>query len=250
MKERRDEMKKAVACIALVVLALTSTACDIGSVTLGEIKTGPTVTEEINVPVPDGATTSEVEISMGGGDLSITVEDLDGLVEGTVAYNVEEIKHTVQTSGNRVLIEQGDIEGKRIPLGNWSDLENRWDLTLGKAPMVLTINAGAAQADLTSLADLSASGITMRGGAGDFKLDFGGDLMQDMRVAIDAGAAQVTIIVPEGTAAELTFEGALTDIDAGGAWQKSGSRYVLEGEGPRITFTIRMGVGNLDLRNH
>ena len=242
-------MKKTVACIALVVLALTGTSCDIGSVTLGEIKTGPTVTEEINVPVPDGGTTGDVEISMGGGELSITVKDLDGLVEGTVAYNVEEIKPIVQTSGNRVLIEQGDLEGKRIPLGNWSDVENRWDLTLGKAPMQLRVNAGAAQADLTSLADLSASDIALRGGAGDFRLDFGGDLRQDMRVAIDAGAAQVTIVVPEGTAAELTFEGALTDIDAGGAWKKSGDRYVLEGEGPRITFTVRMGVGNLDLRN-
>ena len=186
---------------------------------------------------------------MGGGELSIDAGDVDGLLQGTVTYNAEDLKPSVQTSGNRVVIEQGDIEGKRIPLGNWSEVENRWDLTLGKAPMVLTVNAGAAQAELTSLADLSASDITLRGGAGDFRLDFGGDLMQDMRVAIDAGAAQVTIVVPEGTAAELTFEGALTDIDAGGAWQKTGSRYILEGEGPRITFTIRMGVGNLDLRN-
>ena len=242
-------MKKAVGCIALVVLALVSTSCDIGSVTLGEIETGPTVAEEIKVPVPDGATTSEVEISMGGGDLSITVEDLDGLVGGTISYNVEDIKPVVQTSGNKVIIEQGDLEGKRIPLGDWSDVENRWDLVLGKTPMALTVNAGAAKAELTSLADLSASDLTLRGGAGDFRLDFGGDLAQDMRVSIDAGAAQVTIVVPEGTPARLTFQGAITDIDAGGTWQKSGGDYVLDGEGPRITFTVRMGVGNLDLRN-
>ena len=242
-------MKRVIVSLVLVVLTLASTACNIGSVTLGEIKTGPTVTEEISVPVPDGATASDVEISMGGGDLSIDVGDLDGLVEGTVEYNVEEVKPVVQTSGNRVVIEQGDIEGKRIPLGNWSDVENRWDLTLGKAPMVLAVNAGAAEAELTRLADLRASDITMRGGAGDFGLDFGGDLKQDMRVVIDAGAAKVTIVVPEGTAAELTFEGAFTDIDAGGAWQKSGGRYVLEGAGPRITFTVRMGVGSLELRN-
>lgn len=242
-------MRKVVSCIALAVLALTSTSCDIGSVTLGEIETGPTVTEEISVPVPDGATTSEVEISMGGGELSIDVGDVDGLVRGTVRYNAEDLKPSVQTSGSRVVIEQGDIEGTRIPLGGWSDVENRWDLTLGKAPMVLTVNAGAAEAELTNLADLSASEVTLRGGAGDFRLDFGGDLGQDMQVSIDAGAAQVTIAVPEGTAAELTFQGAITDIDAGGAWQKSGSRYLLEGEGPRITFTVRMGVGNLDLRN-
>lgn len=242
-------MKKTVACIALVVLALASTSCDIGSVTLGKVETGPTVTDEIKVPVPDGAATSEVEISMGGGDLSITVGDIDGLVEGTISYNVEDIEPVVQTSGSRVLIEQGDLEGKRIPLGNWSDVVNRWDLTLGETPLKLTVNAGAAEADLTGLADLRASDVAFRGGAGDFRLDFGGDLMQDMRVAIDAGAAKITIAVPEGTPAELTFEGALTDIDAGGAWQMSGGKYIIQGEGPRITFTVRMGVGNLNLRN-
>lgn len=242
-------MRKAIAYIVLVVLALGSTSCDIGSVTLGEIETGPTVTEEISVPAPDGATTSDVEISMGAGDLSIDVGDVDGLVSGTVVYNVADLKPSVQTSGDRVHIEQGDIEGKRIPLGNWSDVENRWDLTLGKEPMTLTVNAGAAKGELTNLADLSASQITLRGGAGSFTLDFGGDLAQDLRVEIDAGAAQVTIIVPEGRAAELTFEGALTDIDAGGAWQKSGSKYVLAGEGPKITFSIRMGLGDLNLRN-
>jgi hypothetical protein len=70
-----------------------------------------------------------------------------------------------------------------------------------------------------------------------------------MHVEIDAGAAKITVIVPLGTAAELAFEGALTNIDAGGAWQKSGSKYLLAGDGPRITFVVRMGVGELDLRN-
>jgi hypothetical protein len=242
-------MKKTVVLAALVVLALASTSCDIGPVTLTEIETGPTVTEEISVPVPEGGGVGEVEISMGGGVLSIGVGDVDGLVAGTVAYNVPELRPSVQSSGTRVTIQQGDIEGKQLPVGNWAGVENRWDLTLGRAPMALTVNAGAAQARLTGLAGLTTSQITVRGGAGDFALDFGGDLKQDMRVAVDAGAAQVTLIVPEGTAAELTFEGALADIDAEGAWKKSGSRYVLEGEGPRITFLIRMGVGDLNLRN-
>jgi len=242
-------MKKTVVLAALVVLALVSASCNFGPVTLTEIETGPTVTEEISVPVPEGGGVSEVEISMGGGVLSIGVGDVDGLVAGAVAYYPPELKPSIQSSGTRVTIQQGDIEGKQLPVGNWAGVKNSWDLTLGKAPMALTVNAGATRAELSGLAGLTASEITMRGGAGDFTLDFGGDLKQDMRVAIDAGAAQVTIVVPEGTAAELAFEGALADIDTEGAWRKSGSRYVLEGEGPRITFLIRMGVGDLNLRN-
>ncbi|MFN2219264.1 MAG: toast rack family protein [Anaerolineae bacterium] len=242
-------MKRAIAWFILMTLAVTTVACDVGSVRFGQVKTGPTVTDQIDVPVPDGATISEVEISMGAGNLSIDTGDIGGLVRGTVAYNVEELRPSVQTSGSRVVIEQGDLEGTRIPLGNWSDVENHWDLMLGSAPMELTVNAGAAEAKLANLAGLSASAIAFRGGAGDFSLGFGGELQQDMRVEIDAGAAKVTIIVPEGTAAELTFEGALTNIDAGGAWQKSGSKYLLAGDGPRITFHVQMGLGELDLRN-
>lgn len=242
-------MKEAVLIMMLAVLCAVVASCDVGPVTLTEVKTGPTVTEEISVPVPEGGSASEVEISMGGGVLSIGVGDVDGLVAGTVAYNVPELMPSVQSSGARVTVQQGDIEGKQLPIGNWVGVENRWDLTLGKAPMALTVNAGATRAELTGLAGLAASQVTVRGGAGDFTLDFGGDLKQDMQVAVDAGAAQVTIVVPEGTAAELAFEGALADIYTEGAWKKSGSRYVLEGEGPRITFLIRMGVGDLNLRN-
>lgn len=241
-------MKRALVGFILMALAVTSVACDVGSVSVGQVKTGPTVTEDIDVPVPDGATTSDVEISMGGGKLSVDTGDIDGLVSGTVSFNVEEIRPSVQTSGSRVVIEQGDLEGKRIPIGNWSDVENRWDLTLGRAPMKLTVNAGAAEAKLANLANLSASDVALRGGAGDFTLDFGGELQQDMHVEIDAGAAKITVIVPVGTAAELAFEGALTNIDVGGAWQKSGNKYLLAGDGPRIAFVVRMGVGELDLR--
>ena len=85
-------MKKLIAFSVLVVLALAITACDIGPVTFGQVEIIPTVTEEINVPLPAEGDTSQVHISMGGGDLFINVGDVDGLVKGTVTYNVEEIK--------------------------------------------------------------------------------------------------------------------------------------------------------------
>ncbi len=242
-------MKKLIAFSVLVVLAMAGTSCDIGPVTFGQVEIIPTVTEEINVPLPAEGDTSQVQISMGGGDLFVNVGDVDGLVKGTVTYNVEEIKPSVQITGNRIIIRQGDIEGEKIPLGNWTDVENRWDLTLGTAPMVLTVNAGAAEVKLTNLAESRASRIDLNGGAGSFTLDFGGDLKQDMAVSVDAGAADVTIIVPEGTAAELTLQGALTDVETHGAWEHTGNKYVLEGAGPQIMFTVRLGAADLVLRN-
>jgi len=235
--------------VLLGTLVLAVTSCDVGSVTIGKIETGPTVTEKISVPVPEEGI-PQVVIGMGGGELDLTVGDTGKLVQGTVDYNVEEIKPNVLIEGERIRIEQGDLEGKNIPIGNWKDVENRWDLTLGTAPLELTVNAGAAKARLTHLADLGAAKIRLVGGAGDFSLEFTGSLRQDMEVTVEAGAARIALVVPEGTAAQLTFEGALTDIDTDGDWVKSGSQqYRLDGEGPRITFVVKMGVGKLDLRN-
>jgi hypothetical protein len=242
-------MRKMETAALLITLALLVASCGFGGVVIGDIVTGPTITDEISVPAPTGGDTPLVVISMGGGELNLGAGDTANLVEGTVAYNVQEIKPTIQIQSSQVRIEQGDIEGKRIPIGNWNDVVNRWDLALGTTPLALTVNAGAARATLSGLAGLSASEIDFNGGAGEFTLDFSGSLQNDMRVSIDAGAAKIAIVVPEGTAAELQLESALTGITPAGDWQKEGSRYVHAGSGPKITFVVKMGVGKLELRN-
>jgi hypothetical protein len=138
---------------------------------------------------------------------------------------------------------------KRIPIGDWDNVVNRWELTLGTAPLVLTVNAGAAQAQLAGLADLNASQMAFNGGAGDFTLDYSGSLRAEMQVSINVGASDLVIVVPTGTAATVDFQGALSDIDALGEWQRSGSTYSLAGSGPAVEFTVRMGVGHLELNN-
>lgn len=241
-------MKTLAVLAVLLSLALVGTSCGFGGVVIGDIVTGPTVEETIRVDAPADAP-AQVHIGMGGGELKLDVDDIDALVEGTVSYNVEEIKPSVQVDGPKVRIEQGDIEGKRIPIGNWGKVKNHWDLTLGTAPMTLVVNAGAAKTEMTGLAGLNAEQLEFNTGAGDYTLEFSGELGQDMRVTVDAGAAKIAILIPEGTAAELAFSGALTDIDTHGDWAKRGDRYIHEGSGPSISFTVRMGVGTLDLRN-
>ena len=48
--------------------------------------------------------------------------------------------------------------------------------------------------------------------------------------------------------AEARLEGALTDVDAFGAWERSGDVVALEGSGPKILFDITMGLGHLEFR--
>jgi hypothetical protein len=58
----------------------------------------------------------------------------------------------------------------------------------------------------------------------------------------------VVIIVPEGTAATVKFEGGLANVERSGDWRLSGDTYSLQGEGPELNITVELGAGNLELR--
>lgn len=112
----------------------------------------------------------------------------------------------------------------------------------------LRYDTGASQATLTGLANANFREMDFRSGAGDYRLDFSGELQRDAYVSIKSGLSNVVVIVPEGTPAMVTFEGGLANIDRSGSWRMSGSVYTLPGEGPELTITVEMGAGNLELR--
>lgn len=112
------------------------------------------------------------------------------------------------------------------------------------------VNAGAANINLLGLANANVSNeIVFKGGAGNYTLEFDGELQRDLDVSIDAGLGNLIIVVPEGVSAEVTLQGALTNINSTGEWDKSGSTYMMSGTGPTIYIDITMAAGNLDLRN-
>jgi hypothetical protein len=108
---------------------------------------------------------------------------------------------------------------------------------------------GASSVKLTGLANAHFAEMKFRGGAGDYKLDFSGDLRFDTNVAIDSGLSNVTIVVPQGVHAKVIFEGGLTSVSVNGDWVKNGDEYTQTGRGPTLTIVIKMGAGNLNLQN-
>lgn len=278
--------------IVILILAIASMACSF-TVNLPErnVRTGPTVVDDIEVEAPDPAGNINLSLSFGAGKLHLSPGDGDMLVSGTATYNVEEFKPTVTTTGSQVRIEQGNQLRVLPNIGR--DLKNEWDLQLGDSPMSLRINAGAYEGryELGGLAieDLEisdgaaesrlsfsepnmvemdslryttgASSVRMEGlgnanfedmffrsGAGDYTLDFSGELQRDATVTIEAGLGSVEIILPPGVSGRVTFDGGLSNVDVGGDWQRSGNDYVQNGSGPEITFLVKMGAGNLELR--
>jgi hypothetical protein len=113
----------------------------------------------------------------------------------------------------------------------------------------LKFSGGASNTTLTGLANARAEEFAFEGGAGNYTLDFSGELQNNLDVTIEAGLGAVAIIVPENTAAEVTFEGTMANLGSKGAWRQSGEQYVLTGSGDyRITFDISMGPGSVELR--
>ena len=271
---------------ALLVLALASMACGFSFDLPEQVKAGPEVKEEISVADPKEDET-RLLLSFGAGNLNLST-GAKNLVDGTVVYNVEDLKPEIIEDGAQIEIKQGNFQG----LPPFDGMKNEWDLQLGSSPMELEISAGAYEGDfelgglaLTNLtindgaADVSlsfselnlaemsefnystgASDVRMEGlananferfifngGAGNYTLDFSGDLQRDATVSVDCGLSDLTLIIPQGVNVVITIDSALADINLGDGWSQKGSVYSQQGDGPTLTIIVNMGGGEITI---
>lgn len=280
--------------IFIAAIAITTMACgftiDIPITT--DIKTGPSVTEEILVPDPaPEADIVDVEIAFGAGELFIN-PGADALIEGSAIYNVEDFRPEVKTMSRKVELSTGNLEIDGFPNFN-NRVENTWNLQLGDRPIDLKIMAGAymgkielgglsltglritdGAADvnvnfdelnqevletfryetgasnvvLTNLGNANFRSMRFQGGAGNYELDFSGEMQDDATVAIDTGLSSLTVFVPDHLNVNVRIDSGLTNISTQGSWGMSGGRYTHNGDGPNLDITIKMGAGNLILQ--
>ncbi len=112
---------------------------------------------------------------------------------------------------------------------------------------VFTYESGASDVKIAGLANANFSLFDFSAGAGDYTLDFSGELQRDASIKIESGLSNLIVVVPEGVNAEVRVEGGLSNVNATTGWEKSGDGYRQKGEGPALTFVIEMGAGNLTL---
>ncbi len=269
---------------AILVLSLASMACGFTFNMPDRPQVGPDIKESITVHDP-GSEMTRLAISFGAGKLKLS-PGAKNLVDGTVVYNVEDLKPVVIESGSNIEIKQGNLNS----LPPVRDIKNEWDLQLGKTPMDLAIAAGAyegtielgglslkslevrdgasnvdlsfsranpvemsvlqyatgaSDVKLTGLANANFTTMTFSGGAGNFTLDFGGDLQRDAVITVDSGFGNVSLIVPRDVSAKVTVESAAVNINHGSSWAQNGKNYSQEGQGPTLTFIVKMAAGNL-----
>jgi len=273
---------------AILVLALASLACGITVDLPQQAKVGPEIKDSITVADPK-SNEAQLGLSFGAGDLTIST-GAKNLVDGTVLYNIRDLKPEITSQKGEIEIKQGNFEG----LPPFEGMKNKWDLKLGKTPMdlriaagaydgilelgglslkSLTIQDGASNVELSfsepNLVEMSlfsyttgASDVTMEelananfktfifnSGAGDYTLDFSGEMQRDATVSIDSGFSDLNLIIPEGMNAVVTIDSALADINVGSSWSQKNNVYTQEGEGHTLTIVINMGAGNVSIRD-
>lgn len=274
--------------LAILVLSLASMACGFTVNFPNRPQAGPEVKESITVQDPKSEQT-RLSISLGAGKLKLSPGAgnlVDGAViynveslkpEVIEAGSNIEIKQGNLTSlppfkdiknewdlklGDMpmdLVISAGAYEG-RIELGGLAlrsltvkDGASNVDLSFSRSNTIdmsiLQYTTGASDVKLTGLANANFSTLTFSGGAGNFTLDFSGDLKKDGVVTIDSGLGNVSLIIPQNINARVTVDSAAVNINHGSGWNQNGKDYTQQGEGPTLTFIVKMAAGNLLMSN-
>ncbi len=148
----------------------------------------------------------------------------------------------------------GELELGGLSLTNLHISDGAADVRLNFAqPNQTVMNAlryetGASNIEMTNLANANFETMIFQGGAGNYELDFSGDLQHDADVFIESGLSNITVTIPKGANVEITTEGGLSNVTTRGEWQVTGSTYTQAGDGPKLTINVEMGAGNLNLR--
>jgi hypothetical protein len=273
---------------AILVLALASLACGFTIDLPQRARVGPEIEDSISVadPKPDEA---QLSLSFGAGDLIIStgaknlvdgtalynIRDLKPEIitrSGEVEIKQGDFESIPPFEG---LKNEWDLRLGKMPM-DLTIAAGAYDGNLelgGLSLKSLNIQDGASDVELSfsepNLVEMSAfryttdaSDVTMEGlananfatmvfnsGAGDYTLDFSGELQRDGTVSIDCGFSDLNLIIPEDVNAVVTIDSALADIHVGSGWSQKNNVYTQEGEGHTLTILINIGAGDISIRD-
>jgi hypothetical protein len=276
------------AILVLALVPLASLACGITVDLPDQARVGPEIKDSITVATPE-TEEAQLDLSFGAGDLTIStgaknlvdgtalynVRDLKPEIineDGEVKINQGDFDGIPPFEGMK---NEWDLKLGKTPM-NLAIAAGAYDGILelgGLALKSLNIQDGASNVELSfsrpNLVEMStfryttgASDVTMEGlananfdtmvfnsGAGDYTLDFSGELQRDATISIDSGFSDLDLIIPEGVNAVITIDSALADINVDSDWSQKNNVYTQKGDGYTLTILINMGAGNVSIRD-
>lgn len=195
--------------------------------------------------VKDGG---DVQVRMGDGDVTFlpSMDDLKN--EWDFKLGEKPMNLAVESGAYDGSFEFGGLALTSLTIKDGAANVNLAFSEPNQAEMdVFTYSTGASDVKMEGLANANFSIFDFSSGAGNYTLDFSGELQRDASIKIETGFSNLIIIVPEGVNAVATVESGVSNVNAGSGWGQSGGTYKQKGEGYTLTFVIEMGAGNLTL---
>jgi hypothetical protein len=112
---------------------------------------------------------------------------------------------------------------------------------------ILRYETGASNIKLSGLANANFDTLIFNCGAGDYTLDFSGELQRSASATLESGFSNLILVIPEGVHAVVTVESGAANVNAGTGWAQNNNIYTQDGEGPTLTILVNIGAGNLTL---
>lgn len=201
------------------------------------------------------------ESEITGGNVSLTSGNLDSFTDFNFNFDFDRVENTwdLRLAAEPMSLEiaggayQGTIELGGLALNDLTISSGASDLQVAFSEpnqvemSELEVNTGASSTRMTGLANARFERMRFSGGAGDFTLDFSGELVRDAEVSIDSALSSLNLIIPEGLSTRLEVEGALANVDTPSGFSRSGGAYLQEGSGPTLTIKVELGAGDLQV---
>jgi len=174
--------------LPVLALIIAGIACSIQNV---QMETIDTQIVEISEPLPGNNDETKLVFQMTGGEFSIN-PGTEGLVEGTITYNVEQWEPEFTRSSNLFEIKQ--VEPLRITGIPSDEVKNKWDLSLTRnIPINLQIEGGASDNDF-DFTGLQLTNLTIKQGASDTSIRFDSPnpiVMEELSYTTGASSAEI-----------------------------------------------------------
>jgi len=112
---------------------------------------------------------------------------------------------------------------------------------------LLRYSTGASNVSLSGLGNANFASLEFDSGAGNYTLDFSGQFQRNGSVHIGTGVSNLTLVIPSGIPAQITVDGALSNVTHDSSWTKNSNVYSQSGSGLQLTIVVEIGAGNLTI---
>ena len=201
--------------------------------------------ETINQPM-NGASSAEVEIGFGTGDLRIdALMESAGLIEGKIDLGPrEQINRTYSQSGEKANYGLRSENAWVTPSGNVWDQNKRWDLGLSRdIPIGLSVNTGVGRSTL-DLSQLNLTTLKVNSGVGQTTVTL--PRHGQLSAEVDNGVGDLTVVIPKGMAASVRMDSGLGGTHVEGDFVRQGETYTspnFNAATDRVELRVNGGIG-------